>query len=170
MHTGVSVFHWSNSFVYSRLPTSQISNYPKFLKEIGRMLRPGGMVLLIEPDLEPMADGKMASEIEGYSGLSGWFALWQAYHYCLHRRGIDVTVPQNLDELLAEAEVFENITVRVGSVPIGFWPRGKWLTLDFKLNSKATSRISHRLVEFDHRGDIVDVLRLPAPFDAPHIG
>ncbi|KII88425.1 hypothetical protein PLICRDRAFT_41586 [Plicaturopsis crispa FD-325 SS-3] len=110
-------------FIHARAMHTGISNYPKFLKEIGRMLRPGGMVLLIEPDLEPMADGKMASEIEGYSGLSGWFALWQAYHYCLHRRGIDVTVPQNLDELLAEAEVFENITVRVGSVPIGFWPR-----------------------------------------------
>ncbi|KII93850.1 hypothetical protein PLICRDRAFT_101781 [Plicaturopsis crispa FD-325 SS-3] len=110
-------------FVHARAMHTGISNYPGFLKEIGRVLRPGGMVLLIEPDLEPMADGRMASEIQGYSGLSGWFSLWEAYHYCLHRRGIDVTVPQSLDELLEDAGVFENITARVGEVPIGFWPR-----------------------------------------------
>ncbi|KII87150.1 hypothetical protein PLICRDRAFT_112726 [Plicaturopsis crispa FD-325 SS-3] len=110
-------------FIHARSMHTGISNYPRLLKEIGRLLRPGGMVLLIEPDLEPMADGRMASEIEGFSGLSGWFALWEAYHYCLHRRGIDVTVPQSLRELLETAGEFENISVRVGSVPIGFWPR-----------------------------------------------
>ncbi|KII83475.1 hypothetical protein PLICRDRAFT_180379 [Plicaturopsis crispa FD-325 SS-3] len=111
-------------FIHARAMHTGISNYPRFLKEVGRMLRTGGMVLLIELDLEPMADGRMESELQGYSGLSGWFALWRAYHHCLHRLGgIDVTVPQHLGELLAEAGQFEHISTRVGDVPIGFWPR-----------------------------------------------
>jgi SAM-dependent methyltransferase len=32
----------------------QIRDYPRFLKEIARILRPGGLVLLIEPDLHPL--------------------------------------------------------------------------------------------------------------------
>jgi hypothetical protein len=33
---------------------SQIRDYPRFLKEIARLLRPGGLVLLIEPGLCPV--------------------------------------------------------------------------------------------------------------------
>lgn len=38
----------------SCLTNSQIRDYPRFLKEIARLLRPGGLVLLIEPDLHPV--------------------------------------------------------------------------------------------------------------------
>lgn len=33
---------------------SQIRDYPRFLREIARILRPGGLVLLIEPSLHPV--------------------------------------------------------------------------------------------------------------------
>ncbi|KII84471.1 hypothetical protein PLICRDRAFT_118008 [Plicaturopsis crispa FD-325 SS-3] len=113
----------SYDFVHARVMHTGISDYTQFLRDIGRVLRPGGMVLLVELELEAMADGRMASEFQGYSGLSGWFSLWEAYQYCLKRRGIDVNVPKKLGRLLEEAASFRNITVRVDSVPIGFWPR-----------------------------------------------
>jgi hypothetical protein len=94
------------------------------LHEIARLLRPGGLVILIEPDLIPIADGKSAPHFSDSSGLPGWFALWETYRACLKKVGIDVTVPHRLSELLAATKAFQNIVKQNGNIPIGFWPQG----------------------------------------------
>lgn len=95
------------------------------------MLRPGGLVILIEPDSEPVADGKSATELTRSgqpSGMRGWFTLWEAYRKCLRDLGVDVNVPPELANLVAMTGVFDKIVSQEGNVPIGFWPKGKWLT------------------------------------------
>ena len=50
--------------------------------EIVCMLRPGGLVILIEPDTELMVDGKFASEIAcagPSSRMAGWLACSMGY-------------------------------------------------------------------------------------------
>jgi hypothetical protein len=56
--------------------------------------------------------------------MPGWAALWETYRACLRRQLIDVTVPERLPDLLATTAVFENIIVRDGNIPVGFWPQG----------------------------------------------
>ncbi len=41
-------------YLLTFLTNQQIRDYPRFLKEIARILRPGGLVLLIEPSLHPV--------------------------------------------------------------------------------------------------------------------
>ncbi|KAH0827166.1 hypothetical protein J3R83DRAFT_4857 [Lanmaoa asiatica] len=112
--------------VHARFMHTGIENYTRFLHEIARMLRPGGLVILIEPDSEPIADGKNATELTRSgqpSGMRGWFALWEAYRKCLRDQGIDVNVPPELANLVATTGVFDNIVSQEGNIPIGFWPK-----------------------------------------------
>ncbi|KAG1756702.1 S-adenosyl-L-methionine-dependent methyltransferase [Suillus paluster] len=77
-------------------------NYSRFLHEIARMLRPGGLVILIEPDTEPIADEKTASQITRSgqpSGMRGWFTLWETYRRCLRDKGIDYPVALSIGQL-----------------------------------------------------------------------
>ncbi|KIJ16935.1 hypothetical protein PAXINDRAFT_168378 [Paxillus involutus ATCC 200175] len=112
--------------VHARFMHTGIENYPRFLREIARMLRPGGVVILIEPDSEPIADGKTATELTRSgqpSGMRGWFALWEAYRQCLRDKGIDVAVPPELPSLVAATGDFEDVVSQEGNIPIGFWPK-----------------------------------------------
>ncbi|PPQ98134.1 hypothetical protein CVT26_003178, partial [Gymnopilus dilepis] len=97
---------------------TQIHNYPRFLHEIARLLRPGGLVLLVEPTLDPCPPPPSTPP------MPGWAEFWKTYRACLSRQLIDVTVPERLGELLAATSAFENIVVRDGNIPVGFWPQG----------------------------------------------
>ncbi|KAJ7078129.1 S-adenosyl-L-methionine-dependent methyltransferase [Mycena belliarum] len=96
--------------IHARCVHTGIPNYPRFLSEIGRLVRPGGLVILIEPDLRPMTSPKSSTR----SGLT--------YRSCLVSLGIDVTVPQRLGALLEQTGRFEKITEYTGTIPIGFYP------------------------------------------------
>jgi hypothetical protein len=105
----------------------KIKNYPRLLVEIARMLRPGGLVILIEPDTEPMVDGKFASQIAraGHaSGMSGWVTLWREYRRCLKAKGIDLTAPGRLRKIIQATNAFGKVISQQADIPIGFWPKG----------------------------------------------
>jgi hypothetical protein len=110
----------------------QIKNYPRLLIEIARMLRPGGLVILIEPDTEPIVDGKFASQIarSGHaSGMSGWVTLWREYRRCLKAKGIDLSAPSRLRKLIQATSAFGKVISQQADIPIGFWPKGLLLQL-----------------------------------------
>jgi hypothetical protein len=91
------------------------------------MLRPGGLIILIEPDTEPMVDGKFASQIarSGHeSGMPGWVKLWREYRRCLRAKGIDLTAPGRLRKLIQGTNAFGKVVSQQADIPIGFWPKG----------------------------------------------
>ncbi|KAF8831233.1 hypothetical protein HHX47_DHR1000588 [Lentinula edodes] len=102
----------------------QIRDYPQFLREITRLLRPGGLVLLIEPDLIPIVDGRPVARAPANLAAGEWSTFWETYRGCLTRQDIDVTVPQRLTDMLTATGAFENIVKRDGNIPVGFWPKG----------------------------------------------
>ncbi|TFK42529.1 S-adenosyl-L-methionine-dependent methyltransferase [Crucibulum laeve] len=112
--------------IHARSMHVGIHNYPRFLLEIARLLRPGGLVLLVEPNLNPTTNAvtqQNPEPIASTSASTAWSTFWETYRACLRRQGIDTTVPQRLPELLANTNEFENIVVRDGNIPIGFWPQ-----------------------------------------------
>ncbi|KAF8964056.1 S-adenosyl-L-methionine-dependent methyltransferase [Flammula alnicola] len=114
-------------FIHARSLHIGIHNYPRFLHEVARLLRPGGLVLLVEPTLNPCPPPPT------HPPMGGWTALWRTYRACLSQQLIDVTVPERLPDLLAATAAFENIIVRDGNIPVGFWQQGKLQWMDYEL-------------------------------------
>ncbi|KAL0946581.1 hypothetical protein HGRIS_012783 [Hohenbuehelia grisea] len=131
--------------IHARSMHTGIHNYPRLLHEIGRLLRPGGLVILIEPDLIPIVDGKPAPQLTDTSSSQGWLAFWDTYRACLVQQGIDVTVPSRLPELLAATNIFQHVVTQDGNIPIGFYPPdqlsltvGQFAWMDYDLLIPAT--------------------------------
>ncbi|KAF5377017.1 hypothetical protein D9757_007716 [Collybiopsis confluens] len=118
LETGIPYPSEYFDFIHARSMHTGIRDYAHLLNEIARLLRPGGVVLLIEPDLTPKVDANIASD---------WTTLWETYRNCLARQGVDTTVPQQLAEMLGATvlDVLVQITdiLEIGNIPVGFWPR-----------------------------------------------
>ncbi|KAJ7343431.1 S-adenosyl-L-methionine-dependent methyltransferase, partial [Mycena albidolilacea] len=122
--------------IHARAIHTGIRDYPHFLAEVARILRPGGLIILIEPDLTQYvrrpppasnleAHGRPEPEFPPGTGPCGWFTLWETYRRCLSLLGVDVTVPGRLRQLLEATGLFESIEDLEVVVPVGFYPQGR---------------------------------------------
>ncbi|KAJ7668584.1 S-adenosyl-L-methionine-dependent methyltransferase [Mycena polygramma] len=108
--------------IHARAVHTGIRDYPRFLEQVGRILRPGGLIILIELDLRQYANGRPEIEYTFGSGPRGWFTLWETYRSSLVLLEVDVTVPQRFKQLLEATEMFENIVIQELVIPVGFYP------------------------------------------------
>jgi len=109
--------------IHARGVHTGLRNYPLFLEEVARVLRPGGLVILIENEIKPMTEGKEQIQAGPRGGAPGWHAFWEQYRRCLMGNGIDTTVPVRLASLLNATGAFTDIAAKEATVPVGFWPK-----------------------------------------------
>lgn len=109
---------------YSHFDPHQLKNYPLFLEECARVLRPGGLVILAETEIKPMTENKQQIDGGARGGAPGWHAFWEQYRRCLVGNHIDTTVPTRLGSLLQATGAFDDIVAQEATVPVGFWPKG----------------------------------------------
>jgi len=112
----------SYDVVHARNMHSGIHDYPHFLSELTRILRPGGVLVLIEFDLHPIADGKFTSS-PAKSGIPGWCAVAEEVKRALTMRGVDTTVPARMGELVQDLGWYDQVYKQHADIPVGFWPK-----------------------------------------------
>jgi hypothetical protein len=99
------------------------------------MLRPGGLLLLVEFDPLPTADGRRTSAGASTSGAAkrafasgapGWDALWDAYVRALRAQGADPAVPARLSALVWATRAYDmsRTFAQQADVPVGFSHKG----------------------------------------------
>ncbi|KIY43367.1 S-adenosyl-L-methionine-dependent methyltransferase [Fistulina hepatica ATCC 64428] len=117
--------------IHGRYIHTGIRDYPRFVHSLARMLRPGGLLILIEPELTPIVNGRPVygharqGRSRPYSvahDLSGWVQLWEAYTRCLRLLGVHPSVPQHMADVLSESMLFDRVWKQDGNIPVGFWP------------------------------------------------
>lgn len=120
--------HWVDQFdvVHVQSVAFGITDYRKLLREIHHILRPGGLMLLVEPDLEIFHDNGSVLEAFFDDKRSGsWTArvLFEAYQ-ALKRTGASVEAGLMHERWLKEIPGFVNVRIEKLYNPIGAWMAG----------------------------------------------
>jgi len=131
-------------------------DYRKFLQEVARVLRPGGIAIFAETEYTAYTDNKVVIET-GQGGAQGWLAFWEQYRRCLVGMGIDTTVPANLRSLVQETGAFDRVVGQEALLPVGFWPKDSnvlaigeyaWMANDEFLTSLRPLFLNYGLTEY----------------------
>ncbi|KAG9100302.1 hypothetical protein FRC06_004280 [Ceratobasidium sp. 370] len=109
--------------VHARSVYIGVRHYSTFLRELARVLRPGGVAIFAEVDSTPFTDKKHRIQPGVRGGAPGWTDYWSEVRQALGQLGIDVGVPSRLRSLVRETREFESIVAQEALVPIGFWPK-----------------------------------------------
>jgi len=97
----------------------QIRNYKKFLPEIIRILRPGGMFLFSEYEFLPY-EGHDPNQLASVSAPYA-LAITTAVRAALEKQGISVDAATRMPDWLAETGRFSSITKEWRAIPTGSW-------------------------------------------------
>ncbi|KAJ1309761.1 hypothetical protein OPQ81_006527 [Rhizoctonia solani] len=109
--------------VHARSVYTGVRHYSIFLRELARVLRPGGVAIFAEVDSTPFGEKKHRIPLEPRGGAPGWAEFWDQIRRALVQLGIDVSIPSQLRSRIRETREFENIVAQEALVPIGFWPK-----------------------------------------------
>lgn len=94
------------------------------------------MLILIEFDLRPIADGKFTSA-HAKSGIPGWCAVAEEVERALSKRGVDTTVPERMGEIVHSLGWYDHVFQQHADIPVGFWPKGARICFDLTLISSS---------------------------------
>ncbi|QRV85962.1 methyltransferase domain protein [Ceratobasidium sp. AG-Ba] len=109
--------------IHARSVYTGVRHYSTFLRELARVLRPGGVVILAEVDSTPFTDKKHRIPPGVRGGAPGWTDFWEQVRQAWGQLGIDVAIPSRLRSIVRETRDFESIVAQEALVPIGFWPK-----------------------------------------------
>ncbi|CCO27983.1 Transcription factor SPT8 [Rhizoctonia solani AG-1 IB] len=109
--------------VHARSVYTGVRHYSILLRELARVLRPGGVAIFAEVDSTPVGEKKHRIPLEPRGGAPGWAQYWDQVRRALGQLGIDVSIPSQLRSRVRDTREFEHIVAQEAMVPIGFWPK-----------------------------------------------
>ncbi|KAG8906860.1 hypothetical protein FRB99_005920 [Tulasnella sp. 403] len=121
-------YHGQFDVVHARTIANGVANYPVLIEEMARCLKPGGVILLADGDmqlvdhnLEPQdmaLDDEECSQAPEYCWLSRIF--FEGYNI-LKRRGASMDAGMMLEPWLRKCAAFEKVNMAKVYTPIGPW-------------------------------------------------
>jgi len=123
INLGLEHFYGDFNVVHARLISSGIKDYAGLIDQISRVLRPGGMIDLMEFDFHAYDSNYQRIEPTTSSISGPWWPQWLAFaNLAARNRGGNVDAATHLHKWVSEHPAFENIVYRDYWVPVSHWP------------------------------------------------
>lgn len=117
--------HYRSSFdvVHARAINSGIRDYPSFLNELAQVLRPRGVILLGDGEMQLYDEDKrpMSFVEQGQPGFSWTHKIFFAAYTAMKNKGGSVDSPAMGPTWLREVETLEDVGWQKVFIPIGPW-------------------------------------------------
>ncbi|EJT99527.1 S-adenosyl-L-methionine-dependent methyltransferase [Dacryopinax primogenitus] len=118
VNRGISMKSEMYDLVHARNLQLGIPDYPKFIDECARVLKPRGLVNLIEGDWDIFdSDGNPVTLYKN----PGWFHWIQAWRGAVMQKNIDLQAPQKTDQWLKDSPYFTDVKATAHWMPVGPW-------------------------------------------------
>ncbi|KAF8220782.1 S-adenosyl-L-methionine-dependent methyltransferase [Tricholoma matsutake] len=149
INLGLEHFYGDFNVVHARLISSGIKDYAALIDQVSRVLRPGGMILMVEWDFHGY-DGNRNQIQAGTDQLSSpWFPRWLAFaRVSVRNAGGTVDAASNIKSWVTNHPAFEDVVCQDYWMPVSPWVHG----------DEAQMRIGETM-----RGDILAFLRSGRP-------
>ncbi|CEL55224.1 hypothetical protein RSOLAG1IB_01232 [Rhizoctonia solani AG-1 IB] len=125
---GMSHYHGMFDVIHARSSANGVINFREFINDMGLCLRPGGLILVIEGDLQLFSYTREPQEIAYGDGdrNRSWMArmLFEAFT-TMKSRGSHVDANANIYNWLCQNPLFEDEDWGKLFTPIGPWERGR---------------------------------------------
>ncbi|CAE6427015.1 unnamed protein product [Rhizoctonia solani] len=125
---GMSHYYGMFDVIHARSAANGVTNFREFMNDMGLCLRPGGLILVVEGDLELFSYTREPQEIAYGDGdrNKSWMArmLFEAFS-TMKSRGSHVDANANLYNWLCQNPLFEAEDWGKLFTPIGPWERGR---------------------------------------------
>ncbi|QRV74817.1 hypothetical protein RhiJN_17527 [Ceratobasidium sp. AG-Ba] len=124
----MSHYHGMFDVVHARSSANGVTDFKSFVNDMGLCLRPGGVILIVEGDLQLCSYTREPQEIAYGDGdpNKSWMArmLWEAFT-TMKSRGSHVDANIKLHGWLCENPLFQDEDWAKIFSPIGPWERGR---------------------------------------------
>ncbi|KAG8716407.1 hypothetical protein FRC11_013390 [Ceratobasidium sp. 423] len=125
---GMSHYHGMFDVIHARSSANGVANFKEFINDMGLCLRPGGLILIVEGDLQLFSYTREPQEIAYGDGdrSKSWMArmLFEAFS-TMKGRGSHVDANVNLYNWMCQTPLFEAEDWAKVFTPIGPWERGR---------------------------------------------
>ncbi|KAF5374969.1 hypothetical protein D9758_000509 [Tetrapyrgos nigripes] len=124
INLGLEHFYGDFNVVHSRLISSGIKDYAGLIDHIAFVLRPGGIIDLMEYDFHVYDEHHRRVEVDTNTIAGPWWARWMAFaNDAARKRGGDVDAATHLYSWVKNHPMFEQVEYREFWIPCSPWKR-----------------------------------------------
>ncbi|KAJ3879675.1 hypothetical protein F5051DRAFT_451309 [Lentinula edodes] len=122
INLGLEHFYGDFNVVHARLISSGVRDYEGLINQISMILRPGGLIDLMEFDFHVYDENHQVIELETSKIAEPWWPRWLAFANLAARdRGGNVDAATYIHSWVANHHAFENVTYEEYWVPTCGW-------------------------------------------------
>ncbi|GLB35760.1 putative methyltransferase [Lyophyllum shimeji] len=137
INLGLEHFYGDFNVVHAQLIASGIRDFHNLINQISRVLRPGGLIILIEWDFHSYDIDRQRITVGTHELKGPWWPRWLAFaQIAIRNSGGSVEAAENIGPWVTNHPAFEDAVYDDFWVPTCHWPVGD----DFQMRLGATMR------------------------------
>lgn len=122
INLGLEHFYGDFNVVHARLLSSGIKDYHGLIDQISRVLRPGGLVNILEFDFHAYDANHRRIEVDTSTVAGPWWPRWLAFaELAIRNLGGDIDAATHLHEWISNHPAFEDVVYRDFYAPSCSW-------------------------------------------------